>query len=171
MLRYDGCRRAPDPHGPGENQEHMQSISRRKFVALTATGIAAAPLASMARSIGGAITAQDVVDRIKKNIGVEWKTETVDTFKAGDPSTEVTGIATTALATLSVLERAVKAGANLIVTSEPTFFSRTDSPTPPVRRGFGPAGAAPAPRRRRRPILFSQARMTSSGSTSWLCSD
>ncbi len=123
----------------------MQSISRRKFVALTATGIAAAPLASMARSIGGAITAQDVVDRIKKNIGVEWKTETVDTFKAGDPSTEVTGIATTALATLSVLERAVKAGANLIVTSEPTFFSRTDSPTPPVRRGFGPAGAAPAP--------------------------
>jgi putative NIF3 family GTP cyclohydrolase 1 type 2 len=122
----------------------MQSISRRKFVAMTATGIAAAPLVSVARSIGGAVSAQDVIDRIKKNIGVEWKTETVDTFKAGDPSTKVTGIATTALATLSVLDRAVKAGANLIITSEPTFFSRPDSPTPPVRRGFGSAGAAPA---------------------------
>jgi putative NIF3 family GTP cyclohydrolase 1 type 2 len=123
----------------------MQPISRRKFVALTATGIAAAPLVSVARSIGGDVTAQDVVDRIKKNIGVEWKTETVDAFKAGDPSTKVTGIATTALATLSVLDRAVKAGANLIITSEPTFFSRADSPTPSVRRGLGPAGSAPAP--------------------------
>ena len=94
----------------------------------------------MARPIGGGVTAQEVVDRIKKSIGVEWKPDTVDTFKAGDPSTVVTGIATTSLATLSVLDRAVKAGANLIVTSEPTFYSRADSPTPPVWRGFG-AGA------------------------------
>ena len=36
----------------------MHQISRRKFVALTATGVAAAPLALMARSIGGTVTAQ-----------------------------------------------------------------------------------------------------------------
>jgi putative NIF3 family GTP cyclohydrolase 1 type 2 len=120
----------------------MQPISRRRFVALTATGIATAPLAMMARPIGGKITAQDVVDRIRKSIGVEWKPDTVDTIKAGDPSTVITGIATTSLATLTVLDRAVKAGANLIITSEPTYYTRGDSPTPPVRRGFGPGAAA-----------------------------
>jgi putative NIF3 family GTP cyclohydrolase 1 type 2 len=68
----------------------------------------------------------------------------VDTFKAGDPSTAVTGIVTTALASLDVLGSAVKAGANLIVTCEPTFFTKSDTPTPPVRRGFGPGSAGPA---------------------------
>jgi putative NIF3 family GTP cyclohydrolase 1 type 2 len=103
--------------------------------------VAATPLA---RSIGSAVTAQEVIDRIKKNIGVDWKPETVDTFKAGDPSTAVTGIVTTALASLDVLGSAVMAGANLIVTCEPTFFAKADTPTPPVRRGFGPGSTAPA---------------------------
>ncbi len=115
----------------------MQPISRRKFVALTATGIATAPLAMMAKPTGSSVTAQEVFDRIRKNIGVDWKPDTIDGFKAGDPATRVTGIATTSLATLNVLDRAMKAGANLIVTSEPTFFSRADTPTPPVRRAFG----------------------------------
>jgi putative NIF3 family GTP cyclohydrolase 1 type 2 len=119
----------------------MQPISRRKFVTLIATGVAATPLA---RSIGSAITAQEVIERIKKNIGVDWKPETVDTFKAGDPSTAVTGIVTTALASLDVLGSAVKAGANLVVTCEPTFFAKADTPTPPVRRGFGPGSTEPA---------------------------
>jgi putative NIF3 family GTP cyclohydrolase 1 type 2 len=119
----------------------MQPISRRKFVALTATGIAAAPLAMMARPIGDPISAQEVLDRIRKNIGVDWKPDTVDGFKAGDPSSSVTGIATTSLATLNVLDSAMKAGANLIITSEPTFFSRADLPTPPVRRSFRPGAA------------------------------
>ncbi|MBT9330127.1 Nif3-like dinuclear metal center hexameric protein [Paracidobacterium acidisoli] len=118
----------------------MHQISRRRFVALTAAGIAATPLAAMARPIGGAVTAQDVVDRIKKNIGGDWTSETVDTFKTGDPSTPVTGIVTTALASLDVLGHAVKTGANLIITCEPTFFSKADTPTPPVRRPFGLGG-------------------------------
>jgi putative NIF3 family GTP cyclohydrolase 1 type 2 len=130
----------------------MKPISRRRFVALTATGVAAAPLVLKAGAIGGSVTAQEVVDRIKKNIGVDWKPDTpgtsdnIDTFKAGDPSATVTGIVATSLASLEVLNRAVKAGANLIVTSEPTFFSRADTPTPPVRRGFpgGPPPTTPA---------------------------
>ena len=112
----------------------MHQISRRKFIALTATGIATAPQVMMARSSGDAVTAGQIVDRIKKEIGTNWNADTVDTFKAGDPSTMVTGIITTALPSLRVLEEAVTSGANFIITCEPTFFSKTDKPTPPVRR-------------------------------------
>jgi putative NIF3 family GTP cyclohydrolase 1 type 2 len=119
----------------------MSLISRRDFVALTA-GAAAAGAAFDPRLIGAGadITAQEIVDRVKKNIGVEWNSETVDTFKAGDPSTVVTGVVTTSMATLDVLQKAVKAGANLIITAAPTFYSRADSSTP-AGRGFGPGGA------------------------------
>jgi putative NIF3 family GTP cyclohydrolase 1 type 2 len=115
-------------------------LSRRKFVELAA----AVPL--MARSIGATFTAQEVADRIRKNIGVDWKPDTVDTFKAGDPSTAVNSIVTTSLASLDVLNRAVNSGANLIITCEPTFYSKADTPTPPVRRPFGqPAAPLPPP--------------------------
>jgi putative NIF3 family GTP cyclohydrolase 1 type 2 len=122
----------------------MHQISRRTFVALTAAGVATSPLALRALSTGGAVTAQEIVDRIKKNIGGDWKPDTVDTFKAGDPSTTVTGVVTTALASLDVLGRAVKAGANLIITSEPTYFAKGDTPTPPARRGSGAGAAGPS---------------------------
>jgi putative NIF3 family GTP cyclohydrolase 1 type 2 len=79
---------------------------------------------------GAGLTAQDVIDRIKQRVGVEWKTETVDTFKAGDPATVVTGVVTTSMATLPVLRRAAAAGANLIITSGPTFYGRADTPNP-----------------------------------------
>ena len=40
--------------------------------------------------------AGEIVDRIKKNLGVPWRDTTYrDTFKFGGPDTEVTGIATT----------------------------------------------------------------------------
>jgi len=51
---------------------------------------------------------------------------------------------TGALATVDVLRRAVAAGANLVITSGPTFYSRTDSPTPPAGRGRGAASPPPA---------------------------
>jgi putative NIF3 family GTP cyclohydrolase 1 type 2 len=121
-------------------------LSRRKFVALTASSVAAAPI--MTHALPAPVTAQEVIDRIKKNIGVDWKPDTVDTFKAGDPSTNVTRIATTSNASLDVLDRAVRLGANLVITSEPTFYSKADTPTPPVRRPFGqaaPPSTPPAP--------------------------
>ncbi len=52
--------------------------------------------------------------------------QTVDTFKAGDPETPVTGIATTMMATFDVLKRAAAQHANLIITHEPTFYSHED---------------------------------------------
>lgn len=117
----------------------MHHLSRRRFVGLAAAGAAAAPWFSTRGAAGAAITAQEVVDRIKDRHGVEWKADTVDTFKAGDPATAVTGIVTTALASMTVLKQAVKAGANLVITCEPTFYARADTPTPQGRRGSGPA--------------------------------
>jgi len=73
------------------------------------------------------ITANEVIDRIKGNLGVPWKTPTVDTFKAGDPNAKVTGIATTMMATLDVLQRAAAKGDNLIITHEPTWYDHQDT--------------------------------------------
>jgi putative NIF3 family GTP cyclohydrolase 1 type 2 len=72
------------------------------------------------------ITAREVIARIQKQVGVSWQSDTVDTFKAGDPDTPVTGIAVTMMATLDVLQRAAAAGDNLIITHEPTFFDHLD---------------------------------------------
>jgi len=72
------------------------------------------------------LTAAQVIERIQKQVGVPWSKQTVDTFKAGDPNTVVTGIVTTFAATLDVLERAAASGKNLIISHEPTFYSHLD---------------------------------------------
>ncbi len=73
------------------------------------------------------VTARQVVERIQKNVGVPWRNETVDTFKAGNPDAAVTGIAVTMMATLDVLERAAASGKNLVITHEPTFYNHLDT--------------------------------------------
>jgi putative NIF3 family GTP cyclohydrolase 1 type 2 len=75
------------------------------------------------------ITANEVIERIKKNVGLEWRADTVDTFKGGDPNTKVTGIAVTMMATMDVLQRAAEKNENLIITHEPTFFDHLDVST------------------------------------------
>src|SRR5262245_52758500 len=119
----------------------MSRMSRRDFVALTAGGAVATPFALKigAARASATVTAQEIVDRVKKNIGVEWSSDDVDRFKVGDPSTIVTGLVTTSMATLEVLQKAVQAGANLVITAAPTFYSRTDLSTPGAR-GSGPGG-------------------------------
>ena len=74
------------------------------------------------------ITARAVVAQIQKQIGLPWKTETVDTFKAGNPDTPVSGIAVSMMATMDVLERASARGLNFVITHEPTFYSHLDAP-------------------------------------------
>src|SRR5438270_6081843 len=72
------------------------------------------------------LTARQVIERIQAHVGVPWNSDTVDTFKAGNPEAPVTGIAVTMMATLDVLKRAAASGNNLIITHEPTFFSHLD---------------------------------------------
>jgi putative NIF3 family GTP cyclohydrolase 1 type 2 len=124
----------------------MTRLSRREFAALTAAA-AAAPFAFGEAPSAAALTAKDVIDRITAQIGVAWKAETVDGLKAGDPATVVTGVVTTAMATLAVLQQAVKIGANVVISGEPTFYAKTDARTPPAPRapgGGAPGGPAPA---------------------------
>src|SRR5437762_144605 len=91
---------------------------------LALTAIALSATAASARD--QRLTAREVVARIQQQVGVPWQSDTVDTFKAGDPDTPVTGIAVTMMATLDVLQRAAAAGDNLIITHEPTFFDHMD---------------------------------------------
>ena len=72
------------------------------------------------------ITARQVIERIQQHAGVPVRENNVDTFKAGDPDTPVTGIAVTMMATYDVLERAAAAGKNLVITHEPTFYNHLD---------------------------------------------
>jgi putative NIF3 family GTP cyclohydrolase 1 type 2 len=73
-------------------------------------------------------TARGVVAAIQEHVGIPWMKETVDTFKAGNPDTPVTGIAVTMMATMDVLQRAAAQGQNFVITHEPTFYNHLDTP-------------------------------------------
>jgi putative NIF3 family GTP cyclohydrolase 1 type 2 len=71
--------------------------------------------------------AGEVIDRIKKNLGAAWRETTYrDTYKSGGPDTEVTGIATTAFASMEVIQRAASLGLNMIIPHEVTFWNDRD---------------------------------------------
>jgi len=72
-------------------------------------------------------TAADIVARIAEHANARRPAVTVDTFKAGDSTTVVKGIAVTMMATLDVLQRAAARGDNLIITHEPAFYSHRDT--------------------------------------------
>ena len=73
------------------------------------------------------MTAGDVVDRIRKNLGMPWRENTYrDTFKFGGPETEVTGIATTVFCSFEVVQKASAAGCNMIVPHEDTYWNDRD---------------------------------------------
>lgn len=72
------------------------------------------------------LTAQQIVDKIKQKVTCPWQQRTVDTFKAGDPNTPVTGVAVTFMATFDVLRQAARQECNFIITHEPTFYHGED---------------------------------------------
>ena len=110
-------------------------LSRRHFARLAGTAALAAPHLTGQKA---PLTAQEIVDRIQKNAGVPWQPNSLDAIKAGDPSAAITGIATTGMATMDVLTRALKDKANMVITLEPVFYGRLDGQTPPPP----PAGRA-----------------------------
>jgi putative NIF3 family GTP cyclohydrolase 1 type 2 len=76
--------------------------------------------------------ANDILKQIRDRLGGDWPETGLDGLKAGNPATEVRGIAVTAMATMDVLRQAVKANLNLIVTHEPTFFGIRDATSSPA---------------------------------------
>jgi putative NIF3 family GTP cyclohydrolase 1 type 2 len=104
---------------------HRLPTSRREFI----VGTTAALLSGrVVRAQRPGLTAQQVADRIRASVGIPWRGQTVDGFKAGDPSTVVTGIAATVMASTDTLRRAAAARQNFIVTQEPLFYSANDDP-------------------------------------------
>jgi len=72
------------------------------------------------------ITIQHAIDTIIAAVGAAPPPDTVDTIKIGDPTQPLTGIVTTFLATVEVIEQASQLGANLIITHEPIFYNHRD---------------------------------------------
>jgi putative NIF3 family GTP cyclohydrolase 1 type 2 len=99
-------------------------ISRLSLVAFTLFVLLNSPSCALDQHL----TAKQVAARIQSHVGIPWMVGTVDTFKAGNPDTQVTGIAVTMMATLDVLQRAAASGKNLVITHEPTFFNHLDAP-------------------------------------------
>src|SRR5947209_18077906 len=91
----------------------------RRQVILAGLAVAAAPAAA-------SLTAGQVVDRIRSNVGIPWRTETVDKIVLGSADAQVKGIATTMMATLEVLERAAAEGKNLVITHETPVYLHQD---------------------------------------------
>ncbi|HSR05836.1 MAG TPA: Nif3-like dinuclear metal center hexameric protein [Bryobacteraceae bacterium] len=83
------------------------------------------------------VTAQQVVERIQKNLGVPWKTPSSDVFYAGMPETAVTGIVTTWTPSLEVLQRAAVAKKNLIIARESPYWLH-ETRTPEFSGAGGP---------------------------------
>jgi putative NIF3 family GTP cyclohydrolase 1 type 2 len=77
-------------------------------------------------SLAQTLRAGDAIARIQHRYAAAPPPNTVDTIKAGDPDTVVTGITTTFLDTMDVLRESVKRGNNLIITHEPTFYNHLD---------------------------------------------
>src|ERR1700732_5344549 len=100
----------------------MPNLSTRRFFLGSGAGFFAAH-SILAQTQSGELTGRQVIERIQKNVGVQWREKTVDTIKAGNPDTPVQGIATTMVATLDLLKRASDAHRNFIIVHEPTFYS------------------------------------------------
>ena len=91
-----------------------------------AAGVALLSCCALASGQQNHLTAREIISRIQEHVGVPWQTETVDTFKAGNPDEPVTGVAVTMMATMDVLERAAASGKNFVITHEPTFYNHLD---------------------------------------------
>jgi putative NIF3 family GTP cyclohydrolase 1 type 2 len=104
---------------PGSHRHHagMKSFFAGAFLFLL-------PLSAVSQTI----TAAEAIHRIQQRYPHPVP-DTVDTIKAGDPATPVTGIATTFLDTMEVLKEANRRGLNLVISHEPTFYNHRDDTT------------------------------------------
>jgi putative NIF3 family GTP cyclohydrolase 1 type 2 len=98
-------------------------------LALAASILLPLALGAQTQTPTSQLTAAQAIARIQQAIPQRPPVDTVDTIKAGDPSTIVTGIVTCFTDNMDVLRRAVALHANLIITHEPTFYNHRDEST------------------------------------------
>lgn len=71
-------------------------------------------------------TIQSIIDTLIAGVTNAPLANTVDTVKAGDAAQPVIKAAVCFMATMETLEQAVKLGANMVITHEPTFYNHLD---------------------------------------------
>jgi len=111
------------------------NLTRRRFVQgaalLGTTTLLGSRLPAQTPTSG--LTARQLVDLIKGKVVSSWNEDSYrDTFKAGNPDTVVTGVASCFMSTLDVIQRAHAAGLNFVISHEPTFWSDPDTLTDAV---------------------------------------
>ena len=72
------------------------------------------------------LTARQIIGEMQTHLTCPWSSETVDTFKTGNPDDVVTGIAVCMFADMETLRKAVANNCNLIIVHEPTFYNHLD---------------------------------------------
>jgi putative NIF3 family GTP cyclohydrolase 1 type 2 len=90
---------------------------------------AALALVSPSTTAQQPLTAAQAIAHIQAAIPQQPPPNTVDTIKAGDPATIVTGIVTCFTDSMDVLRQAVALHANLVISHEPTFYNHRDETT------------------------------------------
>ncbi len=106
-------------------EKQALGLSRRSILAAGAAGAGLA--ATAAPALGATLTAGEILDRMKQHVGGPWREGGgVDRFIAGGPDTVVKGVATTMMCTFDALKDALKAGCNMVITHEPTYWSHPD---------------------------------------------
>ena len=116
------------------NSSFTNPTNRRAFVAsltkvLGTSILLTSPLITHAGHgvpVQQSVTVGDVMALFLKEVTGAPFDKTVDTLKSGSASIKVTGIVTTMFATVEVIQKAVKAGANFIIAHEPTFYNHQD---------------------------------------------
>jgi putative NIF3 family GTP cyclohydrolase 1 type 2 len=108
-------------------------MKRRDFINTISKVTGGVALASMpftgnAHSFTHAVqpTVGDIIDLFIKQVPGAPFNNTVDTLKAGNRDTKVTGVVTTMFATVAVIRKAIELGANFIIAHEPTFYNHRD---------------------------------------------
>jgi putative NIF3 family GTP cyclohydrolase 1 type 2 len=94
---------------------------------MLAAGAAGAGLAATATpALSATLTAGEILNRMKQNVGGPWRDGGVDHFTVGGPDTAVRGVATVMMCSLDAMKDSLKAGCNFIITHEPTWWSHQD---------------------------------------------
>src|SRR6187402_2398716 len=107
-----------------------QPLTRRAFAGTVTSLLVLPTLQSNAGTPEHhALTVQQVIDIILKNIPVPPIPHTTDTIKAGSTDQIVTGIVTTMFTTIPVIQKAIALKANFIIAHEPTFYNHLDETT------------------------------------------
>src|SRR5271163_1821308 len=106
--------------------EQMSMLSRRSFCHIAGVGLGALSSTSRLLADASGITPREIMARMAKEVGVKPFWPTADTIKIGNPDQVITGVTTTFMSTLDLLQRSINAGNNFVISHEPTFWSSSD---------------------------------------------